>query len=150
MAFSISSITNRQSPTIGTSGRRTLPCSAGSMSTWIILASGANPDTLPVTRSSKREPSAMSRSAFCIAVTAVAVPCMPGMPRHNGCESGKAPRAINVVTTGIWVSSASSRNTPAARAFNTPPPTYNTGWRAAKIMRAASLIIFVWPFALGR
>ena len=35
-------MTSRQSPTIGTSGRRTLPCSAGSMSTWMILASGAN------------------------------------------------------------------------------------------------------------
>ena len=70
-AFTISSITSRQSPTIGTSGRRTLPSSAGSMSTWMIFASGANAPTLPVTRSSKREPSAISKSAFCIAVTAV-------------------------------------------------------------------------------
>jgi hypothetical protein len=35
------------------------------------LASGANAPTLPVTRSSKREPSAINRSAFCIEVTAV-------------------------------------------------------------------------------
>ena len=42
IALISSSITRRQSPTIGTSGRRTLPSSAGSMSTWMILASGAN------------------------------------------------------------------------------------------------------------
>ena len=43
------------------------------MSTWMILASGANAETLPVMRSSKRAPSAISRSAFCIDVIAVAV-----------------------------------------------------------------------------
>ena len=118
-----SSITSRQSPTIGTSGRRTLPCSAGSMSTWMILASGAKVATLPVMRSSKRAPRVMSRSLFCMDVTAVALPCMPGMPRHRGCESGKAPRAIRVVTTWIWVSSASSRSASAALAFRMPPPT---------------------------
>jgi hypothetical protein len=64
-------MTSRQSPTIGTSGRRTLPSSAGSMSTWITLAPGANASFFPVTRSSKREPSAISRSHFCIDVTAV-------------------------------------------------------------------------------
>jgi acetolactate synthase I/II/III large subunit len=32
---------------------------------------------------------------------------MPGMPRCCGCESGKAPRAISVVTTGMPVRSAS-------------------------------------------
>ena len=71
MALTSCSMTSRQSPTIGTSGRRTLPSSAGSMSTWMILASGAKVETLPVTRSSKRLPSAMSRSASCIDVTAV-------------------------------------------------------------------------------
>ena len=33
---------------------------------------------------------------------------MPGMPRFCGCESGNAPRAIRVVTTGAPVSRASS------------------------------------------
>ena len=56
MTDTSSSMTRRQSPTIGTSGRRTLPSSAGSMSTWMILASGANASTLPVIRSSKRLP----------------------------------------------------------------------------------------------
>ena len=119
----ISVITWRQSPTIGTSGRRTLPCSAGSMSTWMIFASGANVDTLPVMRSSKRAPSVISRSAFCSAVIAVALPCMPGMPRHSGWSSGNAPRAISVVTTWMSVSSASSRSASAAWALRMPPPT---------------------------
>ena len=64
-------MTRRQSPAMATSAVRTLWCSAGSMSTWITLASGANAETRPVTRSSKRLPRAMSRSAFCMAVTAV-------------------------------------------------------------------------------
>ena len=71
MALTISSMTYVASPTIGTSGRRTLPCSAGSMSTWMTLAPGANAFTRPVTRSSKRLPSAINRSDCCMAVTAV-------------------------------------------------------------------------------
>ena len=42
MAVISSSITSRQSPAMPTSGRRTLPSSAGSMSTWTTLALGAN------------------------------------------------------------------------------------------------------------
>ena len=80
----ISPVTYLQSPTIGTSGRRTLPCSAGSMSTWMTLASGANVDTLPVMRSSNRAPRVISRSLRCSVAIAVALPCMPGMPRHSG------------------------------------------------------------------
>ncbi len=63
-------MTVAQSPTIGTSGRRTLPTSAGSISTWMTLAPGAKPEGLPVTRSSNRAPRATRRSALCIAVTA--------------------------------------------------------------------------------
>ena len=48
-----------------------------------------------------------SRSASCSASTAGTVPCMPGMPRCCGCESGNAPRAMSVVTTGAPVVSAS-------------------------------------------
>ncbi len=64
-------VTSLQSPTIGTSATRFFPISAGSMSTCTIFASGANVESLPVTRSSNRAPIATSRSAFCIAVTAV-------------------------------------------------------------------------------
>ena len=40
-----------------------------------------------------------------------------------GCESGKEPRAIKVVTTGIFVSSANSSSSWEALTFMTPPPT---------------------------
>ena len=115
--------TSPQSPTIGTSATRFLLISAGSMSAWITLASGANVDSLPVTRSSKRVPSAMSRSAFCSPVTADTEPCMPGIPRCSGWSSGTAPRAMSVVTSGIWVSSTNSRSASLALARITPPPT---------------------------
>ena len=65
------SVASRQSATIPTSGRRTLPISALSMSTWMTFAYGANAATLPVTLSSKRLPSAINKSACCIDVTAV-------------------------------------------------------------------------------
>ncbi len=106
-------MTSRQSPTIGTSAARFLEISAGSMSAWMILAPGANESSLPVTRSSKRAPSEISRSLFCSAPTAATEPCMPGMPRCSSCESGNAPRAISVVTTGIWVISASTLSSAA-------------------------------------
>ena len=96
-------MTSRASPTIGTSAARFLPISAGSMSAWTTLARGAKVDSLPVTRSSKRAPRQISRSAFCSAPTAATVPCMPGMPRCSRWLSGKAPRAIRVVTTGMPV-----------------------------------------------
>ena len=51
-----SAMTSRQSPTIGTSAVRFLEISAGSMSAWTIVASGAKLDSLPVTRSSNRAP----------------------------------------------------------------------------------------------
>ena len=115
--------TARQSPTIGTSALRFLLISAGSMSAWITLASGANVLSWPVTRSSKRAPRVMSRSDFCRPVTAETEPCMPGIPRWSGWLSGSAPRAISVVTTGIWLSSTKRRSSSLARARITPPPT---------------------------
>ena len=116
-------MTSPTSPTIGTSAMRFLEISAGSMSAWITLASGANVDSWPVTRSSKRAPSAMMRSDFCRPVTAATVPCMPGMPRLSGSLSGTVPRAMRVVTTGMPVSSTRRRSASLARARTTPPPT---------------------------
>ncbi len=55
------------SPTSGTVAVTSLEISAGSMSRWTILASGAKAESLPVTRSSKRAPSATSRSEPCTA-----------------------------------------------------------------------------------
>ena len=62
-ACSACASTRLTSPTMGTSGARFLPISAGSISTWITLACGAKAASRPVTRSSKRTPSAISRSA---------------------------------------------------------------------------------------
>ena len=116
-------MTSLASPTIGTSAWRILPISAGSMSTCTILASGAKSATLPVTRSSKRAPRAMIRSLSCRLSTAGTEPCMPGMPRCCGCESGNAPRAISVVMTGAPVFSASLSSSAPAPDRMTPPPT---------------------------
>jgi len=87
------------------------------------LGPGGEGGTFPVTRSSKRAPSEIKRSLFWMAVTAVYMPCIPGMPRCCSCESGNAPRAINVVTTGMPVRSAKASNSWAARDFSVPPPT---------------------------
>ncbi len=76
--------------------------------------SGAKVSSWPVTRSSKRAPSAMIRSDFCSAVTAETSPCMPGMPTCCGWLSGKAPSAISVVVTGAPVSSARMRSSAVA------------------------------------
>jgi hypothetical protein len=62
--------TRLASPTMGRSGARFLPISAGSMSMWITLACGAKAASRPVTRSSKRTPTAISRSAAVIAMFA--------------------------------------------------------------------------------
>ena len=115
-------MTSLASPTIGTSARRFLEISAGSMSAWMTLAFGANVDSWPVTRSSKRVPRAMRRSEDCSAPTAATVPCMPGMPRFCGWLSGSAPRAMSVVTTGMPVRSASVRSSADAPARMIPPP----------------------------
>ena len=59
--------TLRASPTIGMWAGMFLEISAGSMSMWMNLARGANSDSLPVMRSSKRAPTAQIRSASSIA-----------------------------------------------------------------------------------
>ncbi len=115
------------SPTIGTSGWRFLPISAGSMSMWITRAPGANASSLPVTRSSKRAPMATSRSQRCTAPVAAMVPCMPSMPSTFGSESGTMPRAGRVVTIGASVTSDSSLTRSPASERTAPPPTYSTG-----------------------
>ena len=118
-------MTSLQSPTIGTSACRFLEISAGSMSAWITLASGANVSSLPghavVEAGAERD-----QQVGCAAArpTAATVPCMPGMPRCCGCESGNAPRAISVVTTGIAGQRRRARSSSAdAPDRITPPPT---------------------------
>ena len=65
---------------------------------------------------------------------------MPGMPMLRSWVSGKTPRAINVVTTGILVLATNSASSACARADITPPPTYSTGRLASEISFAAARI----------
>ena len=57
----------RASPTIGMCAGTFLEISAGSTSMWMNFARGANSESLPVMRSSKRAPTATMRSASSIA-----------------------------------------------------------------------------------
>ena len=144
-----SSSTVATSPTIGTSATRFLPISAGSISMWMTRAVGANASSLPVTRSSKRAPMATSRSERWMAPVAAMVPCMPGMPRFCGCESGMMPRAGSVVTTGAPVTSASFSTCLRASERTAPPPTYSTGRYERSNRRAASVRTRPCAFMVG-
>ena len=117
-------MTSSSDPTIGISACRFLSISAGSTSMWITLAPGANASSLPVTRSSNREPQAIRRSALFIAQLAAFDPCIPGRPMQSGCESGKTPFAMRVVMTGICTASATRiRSAGSTFADTAPPPT---------------------------
>ncbi len=67
---------------------------------------GRRPARLPVTRSSNRSPTPRIRSACWIARLTCTSPCMPGMPRCSGCDSGKPLMPSSVVITGMPVRSA--------------------------------------------
>ena len=114
--------TTRASPTMGTAGSMILPISAGSMSIWMTLACGANSETLPVTRSEKRAPTAMSRSHSVTAMLAYLEPCMPTGPRFSGLEQRMAPLPMSEVTTGALMRSASSVSSAHAWLATMPPP----------------------------
>ena len=108
------------SATIGTAAGLTLCISEGSISMWIMRARGANSLTFPVTRSSKRSPTPMTRSAMPIAWLTCAGPCIPGIPMARGCVSGKALRPSSVVMTGILAFSAKANN--SSKAFDRMTP----------------------------
>ena len=74
----------------------------------MIFAFGAKSLRRPVTRSSKRMPTPMSRSASLIAMLFQYMPCIPGMPRYSGCVPGKPLMPRRVVITGMLAFSASS------------------------------------------
>ena len=75
---------------------------------------------------------------------------MPGMPRCCECESGNAPRAMSVVTTGAPVVSASVSSSFDARERMTPPPTYSTGFFASASSWAAAWICLPCALVTGR
>src|SRR5271155_2546640 len=90
------------SPTIGTSTLTFLEIDEGSISIWMIdLALGAKSALRPVTRSSKRAPTAIRQSVLHTAVLVAYDPCIPSIPRHNESEAGKDPRPIRVSHMGI-------------------------------------------------
>jgi hypothetical protein len=103
----------------------------------MIFALRAKEASSPVTRSSKRAPTAMIRSASSIAQLAGRVPCMPSMPSQRRSEAGNVPSAISVVVTGRSSRRARSVSCAEASACTTPPPAYSTGRRAAAIAAAA-------------
>ena len=98
---------SRASPTRPTVTGTFFPISDASSSMWMIFAPRANAARLPVTRSSNRSPIPMMRSACWMARLTCTSPCMPGMPRCSGCDSGNALMPRSVVMTGMPVRSAS-------------------------------------------
>ena len=88
-----------------------------------MVAPGANAESFPVTRSSKRAPIATRTSHVFIARFDHFVPCMPGQPKCSSWSSGKALLPISVVMTGSDPPSASWRSSAHASPFSVPPPT---------------------------
>ena len=118
------SSTAPQSPASATSTAITLPILPGWISIWILRAPGAKSLSRPVMRSSKRAPTQMIRSAWCMARLASTVPCMPSMPRNSGSDAGSAPRPISVSVVGRCQSraSAAKRSQAPSPALISPPP----------------------------
>jgi hypothetical protein len=106
-----------------TSAKRTLLNSAGSMSTWMILASGAKALILPVTRSSKRAPRRDQQVAALHGGDRGVHAVHARHAEMQGVRVGEGTRAIKVVTTGMPVRSARPASASAARDLSVPPPT---------------------------
>ena len=95
----------------------------GSMSMWMISACGEKASTLPVTRSSKRAPTATRHVGVVHRHVGVVGPVHAQHLQRQRVRDGNAPSPIRVVVTGICVSSASSRSSARASEEMTPPPT---------------------------
>ena len=112
------------SPTIGMSTLTFFEIDDGSMSIWmIVFGLGREVGDLPVTRSSKRAPTAIRQSVLQTAVLVPYEPCIPSIPSHSESEAGDDPSPIRVSVTGIPSPRTSSRNSAAAPDHCTPPPT---------------------------
>ena len=115
--------TSPTSPTIGRCAWIFFEMDEGSTSMWITCASGAKASSLPVTRSSKRAPTAISRSQWETAIFASKVPCIPSMPTKCSSSCGMPPSPIRVLVTGafsVWESSLNRDALPIE--FMMPPP----------------------------
>ena len=104
-------------------GATFLPMLAGSMSMCMTRARGAKVASLPVTRSSKRTPTATSRSLSATAMFAAYVPCIPSIPMQSVCAEGKPPSPMRVGVTGSCRRSAKDSNAADAPELTMPPPT---------------------------
>ena len=86
----------RASPTIGMCAGTFLEISAGSTSMWMNFARGANSDSLPVMRSSKRAPIGDDQVRLVHRVVRGARAVHAEHAGHCGCGAGKAPSPISV------------------------------------------------------
>ena len=112
-------------------------------------ALGANSEIFPVTRSSNRAATEISRSHSLTALLAVTLPCMPSILRERGSVSGNPPRPIRVVVTGTRAFLASAVSSGAASPAITPPPAYSKGLFAWLIALASLSICFGCPLPEG-
>ena len=119
-----SPMTSLQSPTIGTSAVRFLEISAGSMSAWMTLASGANVDSFAGHPVVEARTEADQQIAALQGSDGGHVPCMPGMPMFCGWLSGKHPESHQ---RGHHRDAGQlgelTQFFPGAWALSTPPPT---------------------------
>ena len=111
------------SPTIGMCAGTFFEISAGSMSMWMNFARGANSDSLPVIRSSKRAPIAHDQVGLVHRVVggARAVHAEHPEPLVVRRREGAEPHHVEV--TGKRSDSRTARrSSSAASALTTPPP----------------------------
>ncbi|GFI53026.1 hypothetical protein IMSAGC021_01336 [Muribaculaceae bacterium] len=94
--------------------------SALSMSMCMILACGAYDLITPVTRSSKRIPTARITSALLVAMLGPMLPCIPTMPLLSGCSEGMVESPSSVVATGMSAFSARASRSVSASESITP------------------------------
>src|SRR5260370_35186877 len=89
------------SPTIGMSTLTFLEIEDGSISIWMMVSAlGANSEIFPVTRSSKRAPTAIRQSVLQTAVLVPYDPCIPSIPSRSEPKGGEDPRPTTFRVTG--------------------------------------------------
>jgi len=99
-----------------------LPSSAGSMSMWTILASGAKAATLPGHAVVEAGPEGHEQVGALHGGDGGVVAVHAGHAEAEGMGVGEGAAAHEVVTTGMPVRVASSKRASAPWAFSIPPP----------------------------
>ena len=119
------------SPMRPTSTARLTPISSGSMSIWMILASGANWRPKPNIQVS-RAPTTRITSAFPIRA-------LRAVPKFSGWSSGMKPRPIGEAIKGMPSVSTSWRSSRVGSDHRMPLPTISMGRSAVRNNSAARL-----------